>query len=136
MPPPPPLSDTERASSSGSFGSSSLDPYYFSIADPNSTTPDPRPEHSPVTPVRDPSTIDRRALVGVGELATPRWANRESGYAQWMSEPHRHLPGVPESAATADDHASGSSSPWTIEAIDGEGDEPEVLMFLYQYVFN
>ena len=30
--------------------------------------------HEPVTPGRDPAAIDRRTLVGVGELATPRWA--------------------------------------------------------------
>ncbi|GJJ12423.1 hypothetical protein Clacol_006665 [Clathrus columnatus] len=125
--PPPFLSDTERAPSSGSVGSSSLDPYYFSIVDPNATTLDPRAELSPVTPARDPATIDRRGLVGVGELSTPRWTNRESGYAQWTTEPPPHLPGVPESAVVADDHDSGSSSPWTIEAIDGEGDELEPL---------
>jgi len=36
-------------------------------------TPEMRTVHEPVTPGRDPAAIDRRGLVGVGELATPRW---------------------------------------------------------------
>lgn len=32
----------------------------------------------PQTPSRDPSAIDRQGLVGVGELATPRWASDAS----------------------------------------------------------
>src|SRR6266699_3216518 len=34
----------------------------------------PSPLPDPLTPARNPASIDRRALVGVGELTTPRWA--------------------------------------------------------------
>ncbi|KAF8507320.1 hypothetical protein BU17DRAFT_78128 [Hysterangium stoloniferum] len=127
--PPIPLTDAERASSTGSVGSSSLDPYYFSVPDPNSTTtPDPTHELAPITPARDPSTIDRRGLVGVGELATPRWATREGDHGPWTSGPPSDPGDVPDQPVEIADEAqeSGPDSPWTIEAIDGDGDEVEV----------
>jgi dual specificity tyrosine-phosphorylation-regulated kinase 2/3/4 len=79
-----------------------------------------------MTPVRDPATIDRRGLVGVGELATPRWAKVER-YSEEDVVPKRKQSDdifsegfeviVPES------ENEGPDSPWTIEAIDGELDE-------------
>ena len=68
----------------------------------------------PVTPARDPASIDRRGLVGVGELATPRWTR---------------APRVDDDEDQADpttnddngDYEQGDpDSPWTIEARDGE----------------
>ena len=114
----------ERAPSSESAGSS-LDPYYFSVSDPIPTTPDPNPVFSPVTPARDPATIDRRGLVGVGELATPRWATRE-GKVPWKSSPPSDPGDEPEQLVDIHEDGSDPSSPWTIEAIDGDGDEVEV----------
>ncbi|KAJ6521963.1 hypothetical protein DFH09DRAFT_1424385 [Mycena vulgaris] len=63
---------------------SSLDAYYFGLSDSPvppiqtgaihlSTTPDQLHTNDPVTPARDPAMIDRRALVGVGELTTSCW---------------------------------------------------------------
>jgi dual specificity tyrosine-phosphorylation-regulated kinase 2/3/4 len=89
---------------SSSSASSSLDPYYFSIPSPSEPTtfipalPDalndtPRTYRTssskrssildPTTPARDPASIDRRVLVGVGELATPRWA---TGPRDWRDD--------------------------------------------------
>ena len=68
----------------------------------------------PVTPARDPASIDRCGLVGVGELATPRWTR---------------APRVDDDEDQADlalnnyngDYEQGDpDSPWTIEARDGE----------------
>ncbi|KAG8905867.1 hypothetical protein FRB99_008078 [Tulasnella sp. 403] len=39
--------------------------------------------HDPHTPARDPAAIDRRGLVGVGELATPRWAQAVTARKVW-----------------------------------------------------
>ncbi|QRV86544.1 dual-specificity tyrosine-(Y)-phosphorylation regulated kinase [Ceratobasidium sp. AG-Ba] len=70
----------------------------------------------PETPVRDPASIDRRALVGVGELATPRWAvtrdPRAINHGQYESRADDRLtqPHTPGEEAPI--------SPWTIEAID------------------
>lgn len=79
---------------------SPLDPYYFGLQSPAlSPLPPlpPPPDIPPSTPDLPP--LDRRTLVGVGELTTPRW-DRE--------------PDVPD-------------SPWTIEAVDGElSDHEEV----------
>ncbi|KAF9514476.1 hypothetical protein BS47DRAFT_1376510, partial [Hydnum rufescens UP504] len=118
---PPPLqisvtpsdsSDRERTSSSSA--SSSLDPYYFSIPSPSEPTtlipalPDapndtPRTHRSssskrssildPMTPARDPASIDRRVLVGVGELATPRWA---TGPRDWRGDSRPESPVDPD----------------------------------------
>ena len=68
----------------------------------------------PVTPARDPASIDRRGLVGVGELATPRWTR---------------APRVDDDEDQADLNLNDDNgdyeqedpdSPWTIEARDGE----------------
>ena len=68
----------------------------------------------PVTPARDPASIDRRGLVGVGELATPRWTR---------------VPRVDDDDDEVDLTLTNDNgeyeqedpdSPWTIEARDGE----------------
>ncbi|EFI28423.1 CMGC/DYRK/DYRK2 protein kinase [Coprinopsis cinerea okayama7 len=104
---------------------SSLDPYYFGLAEspehnPNqlSITPDHPPPNEPVTPARNPASIDRRGLVGVGELATPRWT-RDPSPDPHLDDDVPPLPDRPEDDAP--------DSPWTIEAIDGElSDSDEV----------
>lgn len=129
--------EEDQAQSRSASATSSLDPYYFGLHSesddppfmpkPNlylSTTPDHGQLPEPVTP-GNPAMIDRRGLVGVGELATPRWARQD----------HSHFePEIPIAEAEAegydvivpggaeDDHPD---SPWTIEAIDGESSEKE-----------
>src|ERR1700728_707836 len=76
----------ESTMSRSCSASSSLDPYYFGLQSPSDSppppfpapihlnaTPDMQPNYEPSTPAKDPATIDRRGLVGVGELSTPRW---------------------------------------------------------------
>jgi dual specificity tyrosine-phosphorylation-regulated kinase 2/3/4 len=70
----------------------------------------------PVTPAKDPAAIDRRGLVGVGELATPRWGRHV--------REHEDLP-QNQDQEQEDDDDDESDSPWTIEAVDGEGSERE-----------
>ena len=68
----------------------------------------------PVTPARDPASIDRRGLVGVGELATPQWTR---GLRADDDEDQVDL------ALHNDDgdyDREDPDSPWTIEARDGE----------------
>ena len=68
----------------------------------------------PITPARDPASIDRRGLVGVGELATPRWTRAprvdddEDQADPTLNDNNR------------DYELEDSDSPWTIEARDGE----------------
>lgn len=107
------------------------------------------PVFEPVTPGRDPAAIDRRMLVGVGELATPRWAKshdrRHGEEGGDVEESTRYLKShearvdeedeVEEEQEleaqqqrgeeeNADRPGSGEQaspdSPWTIEAMDGE----------------
>ncbi|KAF8514053.1 hypothetical protein JB92DRAFT_172454 [Gautieria morchelliformis] len=125
--PPLALSDVERAQSSASAGSSALDPYYFSVSHPNPTTPDSNPDFTPITPARDPAAIDRRGLVGVGELATPRWATREGKDVPWKSSPPSDPGDDLDQPVDVREDGSDPSSPWTIEAVDGDGDEVEPL---------
>jgi dual specificity tyrosine-phosphorylation-regulated kinase 2/3/4 len=117
---------------------SSLDPYYFGIQSPSdspapplpagslhlSTTPEQRIIHEPVTPARDPAAIDRRGLVGVGELSTPRWTRAERHSDEEPSDAGGEVEGydvvVPE-----DVEEDEPDSPWTIEAVDGEMSEKE-----------
>ena len=117
---------------------SSLDPYYFGVHTPSDSPIPPVPSvpslpktpemplYEPVTPGRDPAAIDRRMLVGVGELATPRWARgpRNDDYEFVAQEPVDEVneDDVVEVERPEDDREL-SDSPWTIEAIDGEQDE-------------
>jgi hypothetical protein len=64
-----PVSPVPRSTSA----SSSFDPYYFGLASPT-VSPPPLPDpRNLATPVRDPALIDRRGLMGLAELSTPRW---------------------------------------------------------------
>ncbi|KAI0362771.1 hypothetical protein OH77DRAFT_1467846 [Trametes cingulata] len=88
--------------------------------------------HDPVTPGRDPATIDRRTLVGVGELATPRWARgaRNDDFefvAQERVEEVNEEEAVEEERLEEDQERDHPDSPWTIEAVDGEQDEQDEL---------
>ncbi|KAK7689168.1 hypothetical protein QCA50_007859 [Cerrena zonata] len=124
---------------------SSLDPYYFGISTPPESPLPPMPTnallpktpdmstnvHEPVTPGKDPASIDRRGLIGVGELATPRWSRRERHHQEldrdFIDSQVDELPEeddnevqLPQPGEYENDMPD---SPWTIEAIDGEGDE-------------
>ncbi|KAJ3937413.1 MAG: hypothetical protein NXY57DRAFT_1103315 [Lentinula lateritia] len=133
--------DSDYPQSRAGSATSSLDPYYFGIQSPSDSpvpplptsgafsirTPNRSPLQEPYTPAKDPSSIDRRGLVGVGELTTPRWTRNEQ---------------AERTAASVDDNedyqivASGNEndeqdvpdSPWTIEAVDGEMSEKEELV--------
>lgn len=130
--------DQDQTGSRSASATSSLDPYYFGMHSesddpipllPNlflSATPDYFRIHEPVTPASNPSMIDRRGLVGVGELATPRWARRDNRSTDEydLSTADAEAEGydviVPEMA-----EADQPDSPWTIEAVDGELSERE-----------
>ncbi|KII88871.1 hypothetical protein PLICRDRAFT_175129 [Plicaturopsis crispa FD-325 SS-3] len=130
--------ELETGVSRSTSATSTLDPYYFGLRSPSdspvpplpdhnhlSTTPETRPLNEPVTPVKDPANIDRRGLVGVGELTTPRWTRaerdaREHPRDQEREKDNSDLPPVPDV-----DEDDPPDSPWTIEAIDGESDERE-----------
>ncbi|CAK5279416.1 unnamed protein product [Mycena citricolor] len=119
---------------------SSLDPYYFGLSDSPvpplptghlhiSTTPDQL--HSsytsdPVTPAKDPALIDRRGLIGVGELTTPRWTrsshNKEDTVTPVLDSVGEGYEDHIGDGDLPDDHPD---SPWTIEAVDGEVSDPE-----------
>ncbi|KAL0578420.1 serine/threonine protein kinase, CMGC, dual-specificity [Marasmius crinis-equi] len=92
--------------SASSASSSRIDPYYFGES--------PSPSDFPRTPAKE---IDRAALVGVGELATPRYVKEDRPDVFQDVD-------VNESGGTRD---SDSPSGWTIEAIDGEMSEKEDL---------
>lgn len=81
--------------------SASLDPNYFGHA-----------AATPATPAKDPGSIDRRGLVGVGELATPRWT-KHNNLDQHSQRPESETP----------DSDDPPDSPWTIEAVDEEPSE-------------
>ena len=72
---------------------------------------------SPVTPARDPASIDRRGLVGVGELTTPRWSKTK--HADDIVT--RKVEPMP----TQEEEENDPDSPWTIEAVDGESSGKE-----------
>lgn len=131
---------------------SSLDPYYFTVPSSTVSPIPPLPESdsnsdfdsripsAPFTPARDPASIDRNGLVGVGELHTPRWAKvtaprsgedgeREGGDGERSKSPFFEF----EVRSAPDDDDRGS--PWTIEAVDGEGegdDAVEVRCVLFE----
>ncbi|CAE7217450.1 unnamed protein product [Rhizoctonia solani] len=134
-----------------SVASSEFDPYYFSAHSPNqsrraSIAPDEIPpetvqEHQstvkarnrlsvnrtslliPDTPARDPGAIDRRGLVGVGELATPRWTvTRDARAVSHGHHEHRQ-----EDLLSPHTPAEEPNSPWTIEAVDASDSDGRLL---------
>ena len=127
--------ELENTISRSASATSSLDPYYFGLRSPSDSPPPPLPVavhksatpethliHDPVTPAKDPSTIDRRGLVGVGELSTPRWTRLERA----STESHDDDGDDFEVVHPENTEKDGPDSPWTIEAIDGESGEDEV----------
>lgn len=97
------VSESELDAPRSASAMSSLDPYYFGLSNtppesplltlPNPNllprTPDmgPSPSSEPITPGKDPAAIDRRGLVGVGELTTPRWSR---GHQKHRTASHAH----------------------------------------------
>ncbi|KAG7452947.1 uncharacterized protein BT62DRAFT_959080 [Guyanagaster necrorhizus] len=136
----PPM-DSDYPASRSTSTTSSLDPYYFGLQSGSDSpyppplptapslraTPESRPITEPVTPARDPANIDRRGLVGVGELATPRWTRSNSGSEEKISIPEALLENEPYQVVDAADATEDDvpDSPWTIEAVDGESSEKE-----------
>lgn len=117
-----------------------VDPFYFPSRQPNQPTKTPELKSSssrhsptssaagisdPTTPGRDPAAIDRHALIGVGELATPRWTARHEypsrkdweGKGTGVEEVQEELDAEPEPIEDMENDID-RSSPWTIEAID------------------
>ena len=117
-----------------------VDPFYFPSRQLNQPTKTPELKSSssklsptssaagisdPTTPGRDPAVIDRRALVGVGELATPRWTTRHEypsrkdweGKGTGVQEAQEELDPEPEPIEDMENEVD-RSSPWTIEAVD------------------
>lgn len=137
---------------STSAASSSLDPYYFTARTPADSPLPPMPPPPlpamlprtpdavvapmvPITPARNPADIDRRGLVGVGELTTPRWIRtthrpetEDEDRQDTIKEEEREdfelitRDDVGEENAE-DDDAERDGSPWTIEAVDEARDD-------------
>ncbi|KAF8163096.1 hypothetical protein B0H34DRAFT_307783 [Crassisporium funariophilum] len=131
--------DAEQSFSRSASATSSLDPYYFGIQSESESPLPPMPpppiylsttpDHSnlplePVTPARNPAMIDRRGLVGVGELTTPRWARSEQDTDPNPSTSEPELEGY-DVIVSEDVEQDLPDSPWTIEAVDGEVSERE-----------
>ena len=136
--------DQDSLSRPGS-STSSLDPYYFGAPSDSppqdsallSVTPETRihSDSSPLTPARDPANIDRNGLVGVGELATPRW-DRHIRRPQQNPDDDENALDVLQEQDSAEvvvpnvEH-DGPDSPWTIEAVDGELDDQDQVRFFF-----
>lgn len=105
----------------------------------SSITPDHSVPKEPVTPVRNPAMIDRRGLVGVGELTTPRWARTEADSEPDLPTQEGELDGY-DVIAPDDVEEDQPDSPWTIEAVDGESSEKEEVisfnLYLDRYLFS
>jgi dual specificity tyrosine-phosphorylation-regulated kinase 2/3/4 len=138
-------SESEIPRSASATSSLALDPYYFGMPSREqspalhnictaqvSTTPDTRQISEPVTPARDPGRIDRKGLIGVGELATPRWV-RGPRYGQ-DEDDENDEEGIDDDEDDDDDgdellvaeiENDGPDSPWTIEAVNSGSDEKD-----------
>lgn len=137
-----------------------VDPYYFPSRQLNQHTKTPELKSSsfrpsptssaagisdPTTPGRDPAAIDRRALVGVGELATPRWTTRHEyisrkeweGKGTGVEEVQEELCAEPEPIEDMENDVD-SSSPWTIEAVDDNdtGEQKDYVSLLSMWTFR
>lgn len=140
------LLETDAEQPRSASATSSLDPYYFSVQTPAVSpipavptvhntlkTPEMRSHVEPVTPGKDPASIDRRGLVGVGELATPRWVRaprkEEIEIDDQVDEiQEEELDDGFVEVAALDMEMDLPDSPWTIEAVDGEADEKDELL--------
>ncbi|KAF7971643.1 hypothetical protein HWV62_20682 [Athelia sp. TMB] len=89
-----------------------------------STTPETRLINEPTTPARDPAGIDRKGLIGVGELATPRWARGGRSQEGVEREDERDVDDSNE-LIVGDNEQDGPDSPWTIEAVNSGSEEKE-----------
>lgn len=146
--------DAERTVSRSTSATSTLDPYYFGgqseSDEPVPPLPPPqaylsptpefqRTQNEPTTPARNPAMIDRRGLVGVGELATPRWTKHEKQHDEFdLSTIDAEAEGydivLPD---TLDEEAPDMpDSPWTIEAIDGETSEKEEVRYIIRVRYS
>jgi dual specificity tyrosine-phosphorylation-regulated kinase 2/3/4 len=128
--------EPESAVTRSTSATSSLDPYYFGALSATGSPVPPLPDTSivnshafhavkePMTPSRDPATIDRRGLIGVGELATPRWAHTEKHYGESVFPEREKYQTVFANGCDVilEDGNDMPDSPWTIEAVDGELD--------------
>ena len=115
------ITETDRDAPRSTSATSSLDPYYFTNL---SRDESPALVTEEGTPSRESILRDRRGLVGLGELQTPRWTEAPSFLKDKYDEAadddsevvlHRRA-----SISASDDDRD---SPWTIEAIDGELEE-------------
>lgn len=90
-----------------------------------STTPETRLMNEPMTPARNPAGIDRKGLIGVGELSTPRWArgSRQEQEAE-EREDDRDVDDGNE-LIVGDHEQDGPDSPWTIEAVNSGSEDKE-----------
>lgn len=140
-------SESEIPRSASAASSLALDPYYFGMPSREhspasqsiyttqvSTTPDTRQISEPVTPARDPARIDRKGLIGVGELATPRWV-RGPRYGQDEDDNDDEGGGddVDDDdgdGLQAEIENDGPDSPWTIEAVNSESDEKDEVIYI------
>ncbi|KAG6849418.1 hypothetical protein H0H93_008664 [Arthromyces matolae] len=136
-----PQPDRDYLPSRSTSVTSTLDPYYFGVRSPTdspvpplpsatlglSTTPELHHVLEPVTPARDPAAIDRRGLVGVGELTTPRWTRAENQQQFESSVPATPKEEIDDYEVVISEDAQDETpdSPWTIEAVDGEPSEKE-----------
>lgn len=95
-----------------------------------STTPETRMISGPFTPGRDPAAIDRQGLIGVGELATPRWA-RGPRHGQGDENREDEEDGLDDGneLMRGNDENDGPDSPWTIEAVNSESDEKDEVIY-------
>ncbi|GAW02243.1 cmgc dyrk dyrk2 protein kinase [Lentinula edodes] len=133
--------DSDYPQSRAGSATSSLDPYYFGIQSPSDSpvpplltsgafsirTPNRSPLQKPYTPAKDPSSIDRRGLVSVGELTTPRWTRNEQAERTPASVDDNEDYQIVASG-NENDEQDVPDSPWTIEAVDGEMSEKEELV--------
>ncbi|KAG8217354.1 hypothetical protein J3R82DRAFT_5449 [Butyriboletus roseoflavus] len=137
--------DQDSLSRPGS-SSSSLDPYYFgaqsssdspaqqfqesSLPTITQETPIHNDLSAPLTPTRDPANIDRNGLVGVGELATPRWGTLIRRAQENLGDDDDNALDILQEEDSTEVVVSnvepdGPDSPWTIEAVDGELDDQD-----------
>jgi cytochrome c553 len=99
-----------------------------------STTPETRLIGGPMTPGRDPAGIDRQGLIGVGELATPRWArgprHRQVNDDREDDDNDDDDDDVDDGndLTVRDDEKDGPDSPWTIEAVNSESEEKDEVI--------